>query len=299
MQKISPFLWFDRNCEEALHFYTNLFPNSKIESIQKYPDEALEEHMKGMEGKILTAVFTLNGYRFMALDGGPVFKPTPGISFFVHCKTEEEVQTYWDALSKDGKELMPLDKYDFSEKYGWCQDKYGFSWQITLSKDTSHVITPSLLFVQSVAGKATEAMNFYTSVFPNSNVGMTAPYPPAAQEKEGAIMYGEFTLMDQQFVAMDSSMSDHHFSFTEAISFYVECTDQKEVDTYWEALSSVSESEQCGWLKDKYGVSWQIIPSQLGKLMSDPDPEKATRVMQAMLQMKKIVIEDLEKAYKG
>lgn len=297
MQKITPFIWFDNNAKEAVTFYTNLFPNSKIETIQYYPEGSNDPHMKGMEGKVLTAVFELNGYRFMALDGGPLFKKTPAISFFVNCKTEEEVQTYWDALSDGGKELMPLQKYDFSEKYGWIEDKYGVSWQITLNPEAQETIMPSLLFVQNVAGKATEAMNLYTSLFPDSKVGMTAPYPAEVKEKEGAIMYGDFMLCNQKFAAMDSSMEDHHFTFTEAISLYVDCEDQEEVDKYWNALTADGgEESQCGWLKDKYGVSWQIIPKQLGELMGK---DKSGKVLEAMMQMKKIVVADLEKAYEG
>lgn len=301
MQKITPFLWFDTNAEEAMSFYVDVFSNrpgasagsSKIVNIQRYPDNVDAEEMKGMQGKVLTGVFELNGYRFMALDGGPIFKKTPAISFFINCKSQEEVQTFWNAFGDGGTIRMPLEKYDFSEKYGWIEDKYGVNWQVML-KDNSNPITPSLMFVQDVSGRATEAMNLYKSIFPDSKVEITTPYPPEANEKEGAIMYGEFTLFGQKFVAMDSS-TDHQFTFTEGISLYVECEDQEEVDKYWNALTSYGGQEsQCGWLKDKYGVSWQIIPKQLGELMSK---DTSGRVMQAMLGMKKIVVSDLEKAY--
>jgi len=166
LQKIIPFLWFDKEAEEAINFYVSVFnsapnsaKNSKIVSIQRYPTEALSPQMQGMEGKVLTAVFELSGQRFMALDGGPLFK------------------------------------------------------------------------------------------------------------------------------------------FTEATSLYVECADQQEVDHYWEKLSAVPEAERCGWLKDKYGLSWQIIPKRMGELLSDKDEIKAKKVMDAMLKMKKIIIADLEKAY--
>jgi len=158
MQKIVPHLWFDNNAEEAINFYISIFPNSKIISLRRYPDNVPEGPMQGFEGKLLTGIFELNGQRFMALDGGPIFK------------------------------------------------------------------------------------------------------------------------------------------FNESISFYVECADQTEVDYYWERLSAVPESEQCGWLKDKFGLSWQIIPKRMGELMSDPDQDKVFRVSQAMLQMKKIDIAELEAA---
>ncbi len=157
MQKITPFLWFDRNAEEAMNFYTSIFPNSKIVSIKRYPDGITEGPMKGFDGKVLTAVFELLGQQFMCLDGGPFFKATG------------------------------------------------------------------------------------------------------------------------------------------AVSFYLECEDQKEVDKYWERLSEGGDSnaQQCGWLQDKYGFSWQIIPKQLPELLNNPDKTKADKAMQAMLKMKKIVIKDL------
>ena len=160
-QKITPFLWFEDQAEEAMNFYTSVFKNSKIVSTHYYPEGSDDPHMKGMEGKVLTGIFELEGQKFMCLDGGPIFK------------------------------------------------------------------------------------------------------------------------------------------FNESISFYVECEGQEEVDELWGKLSAVPESEQCGWLKDKYGVSWQIIPKQLGEYLSSPDKEKAGRAMQAMMQMKKIEIAKLKEAYEG
>jgi predicted 3-demethylubiquinone-9 3-methyltransferase (glyoxalase superfamily) len=172
MQKITTYLWFDKNAEEAMNFYTSLFSakggsssggkDSKIVSINYYPEGSDDPHLKGMEGKVINGIFELNGQRFMAIDGGPLFK------------------------------------------------------------------------------------------------------------------------------------------FTEAISLYVDCEDQEEVDHLWEKLTADGgEESQCGWLKDKYGLSWQIIPKQLGELLGGSDPEKAGRAMQAMMQMQKIVIADLQKAYDG
>jgi predicted 3-demethylubiquinone-9 3-methyltransferase (glyoxalase superfamily) len=164
MQKITPSLWFDKNAEEAMNYYVEVFSGrpgassgtSKIVSIQYYPDNVDDEHMKGMEGKVLNGIFELDGHRFICLDGGPIF------------------------------------------------------------------------------------------------------------------------------------------TFNESISFIVDCEDQNEVDYFWEKLSAVPESEQCGWCKDKFGLSWQIIPKQLGELMSDPDKEKSGRVMKAMLSMKKIDVAQLK-----
>jgi predicted 3-demethylubiquinone-9 3-methyltransferase (glyoxalase superfamily) len=164
-QKITPFLWFDSQAEEAMNFYVSVFngsphktTDSKIITIKRYPEGIDDEHMKGMEGKVLTGVFELEGRQFMALDGGPIFK------------------------------------------------------------------------------------------------------------------------------------------FTEAVSMLVDCKDQQEIDYFWEKLSSVPASEQCGWCKDKYGLSWQVVPSSMEKWLSDPDTEKSNRAMTAMMKMKKIVIKELEEA---
>jgi predicted 3-demethylubiquinone-9 3-methyltransferase (glyoxalase superfamily) len=161
VQKITPSLWFENNCEEAINYYVSIFPSSKIVNLQYYPEGITEGPAAGMDGKVLTGIFELAGQRFMALDGGPMFK------------------------------------------------------------------------------------------------------------------------------------------FNPAISFAVDCADQEEVDHYWEKLSAVPEAEQCGWCQDKYGVSWQIVPSILGEYMSDPDPEKVARVMAAFMQMKKYDIAKLTAAYEG
>jgi predicted 3-demethylubiquinone-9 3-methyltransferase (glyoxalase superfamily) len=193
---------------------------------------------------------------------------------------------------------MPLDTYPFSEKYGWIQDKYGLSWQVILSQDAvGQTIVPSLMFVGDQAGKAEEAIRFYAEVFGDAAVGDVARYGANQEpDREGTVAYADFRLEGQPFAAMDSARQ-HDFTFNEAISFYVECETQGEVDALWEKLSAVPESEQCGWLKDQYGVSWQIIPKRLGELMNDPDPEKSGRVLEAMLQMKKIDVAQLEAAY--
>lgn len=166
-QKITPFLWFNKQAEEAINFYVSVFSasprktaESKVVSIKRYPDGPLEGPMKGMEGKVLTAVFELEGQTFMALDGGPFFKATGAVSFYVECGSQEEVDYFWEKLTQGGN----------------------------------------------------------------------------------------------------------------------------------------SQAQQCGWLMDKYGFSWQVIPTALPKLLGDPDKQKADRVMQAMLKMKKIVVADLEKA---
>jgi predicted 3-demethylubiquinone-9 3-methyltransferase (glyoxalase superfamily) len=300
MQKIIPCLWFDRNAEKAMAFYTSLFNHSEIKSIKRYPDGPLEGPMEGMQGQVLTAIFVLEEFQFMALDGGPLFEFNPSVSFFVNCESREEINSLWEKLSQGGEALMPLAEYPFNPWYGWIQDRYGLSWQlIQVEGGTEQKIVPSMMFVGDHAGEAEEAIRFYASVFDGSRIGDIARYgPDQTPEEEGTVAYAPFGLAGQQFAAMDSAR-EHGFSFTEAISMYVECRSQEEVDHYWQALSAVPEAEQCGWLKDQYGLSWQIIPRQLGEWMNDPDPERAGRVMDSMLKMKKIDIGELEKAFQG
>ncbi|MCF8240557.1 MAG: VOC family protein [Melioribacteraceae bacterium] len=307
MQKITPCLWFDTQAEEAALFYTSLFDNSKIGKTAHH-DESSAQASGQSVGSALTIEFEINGYKFLGLNGGPHFKLNPSVSFFLNFdpskdnKAKEKLDSVWEKLSKDGEVLMPLDKYPFSEHYGWVQDKYGVSWQLILTNpdgDDKPFIVPSFLFVGNVCGKAEEAGDFYISVFKDSKRGQIARYPAGMEpDTEGTIMFTDFLIEKQWFAAMDSAR-EHNFNFSEGISFIVNCGTQEEVNYYWNNLSSVPEAEQCGWLKDKYGVSWQIIPDALPKLLTDPDKEKAGRAMQAMLQMKKIEIADLEKAYNG
>lgn len=237
----------------------------------------------------------------MAISAGPIFKFNPSISFLVACKSKEEVDVLWKKLSVGGKALMPLDKYPFSEKYGWTADKYGLSWQIMFFGDIpiKQKITPVIMFVGALAGKAEEAMKFYASIFKNSKIGDAMRYSKGQEpDKEGTIAYGGFTLEGQEFAAMDSA-HQHKFSFSEAISFIVSCKTQEEIDYYWGKLSAVPESEQCGWLKDKYGVSWQIVPNIMEEIMKNGTKEQIDRVTQAFLPMKKFDIAKLKKAYEG
>jgi len=308
MQKISPCLWFDDNCEEAVNFYTSVFPNSRIDSIQRYPDGMQEGPMKGMDGKILTAVFELDGLAFQALDGGPMFKMNPSVSFMVNFDPSRDpeaaahLDALWEKLAEGGTALMALGEYPFSKRYGWIQDRFGVSWQFILTDpegEPRQSVIPSLLFVGDVCGKAEEALNHYVSIFKDSRMGTVAKYPAGMEpDKEGTAMFAEAMLAGQWIVAMDSAHT-HEFSFSEAVSFSVECADQAEVDYFWKKLTDGGSESMCGWLKDKYGVSWQVVPKRLGELMLDPDKEKVARVTAALMEMRKFDIAALERAAAG
>lgn len=273
-----PCLWFDGKAKEAAEFYMPLFKHSKL--IAENPTVVLWE---------------INGKKIMGLNGGPMFKINPSISLFVLCETTEETITLWEKLREGGTVMMPLDKYPWSECYGWLQDKYGMTWQISLvyNKGDKASLTPCLLFTDKRFGQAEAALNFYTTTFKNSSKESVILYPKE-DANAGKLMYSEFTLNQFPMIAMDGP-GEHKYTFNEAVSLVIECDTQNEIDYYWNALTADGGQEsQCGWLKDKFGISWQVVPSILGKLMSDP--ERGQRVMQAFLKMKKFDIEALMKA---
>ncbi len=271
-------LWFDGKAKEAAQFYCSVFPDLAITSENP-----------------MVVIIESSGQKFMLLNGGPHFKINPSVSFYVVCETHEEVDRSWKSLIDGGSALMPLDKYDWSEKYGWVQDRFGVNWQLTYGKveDVGQKFTPTLMFARSMAGKAEQAIQFYTSVFQGSSVKLIARYSASDHDVEGTIKHAQFRLGAKVFMAMDSSMP-HQFGFNEAVSFVVNCDTQDEIDYYWERLSAVPEAERCGWLKDQFGVSWQIVPTILGKLMSDPS--RSERVIKAFMQMKKFDVEKLKQA---
>jgi predicted 3-demethylubiquinone-9 3-methyltransferase (glyoxalase superfamily) len=290
MQKIIPNFWFDKEAREATAFYVSIFANSKIKNITTITGTP--------SGDSDIVTFNLSGQEFMAISAGPYFKLNPSISMFVVFDNEEEIDEVWNKLIAGGKELMTFKSYPWANKYGWLQDKYGLSWQLSMSENhkLEQKITPLLMFTNAVAGKTKEAVQYYASIFPNSKIEMLVPYEKGEGDKEGFIKHSRFTLDGQNFMAMDSSLK-HDFTFNEAISFVVNCDTQERIDYYWGKLSAVPEAEQCGWLKDKYGVSWQIVPTVMNKMMTSGDKEKIARVTEAFLKMKKFDIKTLQDAF--
>jgi predicted 3-demethylubiquinone-9 3-methyltransferase (glyoxalase superfamily) len=291
MQKITPHLWFDKEAKEAAELYVSIFgKSSKIKNISTLDNTP--------SGSVDLVSFELLGREFMAISAGPLFKFNPSVSFHVLCKTKSEVDAIWEKLSEGGTVLMELGAYPFSERYGWVQDRFRLSWQINFfdEVDVKEKITPVIMFVGKVCGKAEEAINFWSSVFREARVANIFRYGKGQEpDKEGTVKYAAFSLLGQEFGAMDSA-HQHLFAFNEAISFIVNCEKQEEIDYYWRKLSADSKAEQCGWLKDKYGLSWQIVPSGMGEMLKGNDREKIARVTQAFLKMKKFDIAELEQA---
>jgi predicted 3-demethylubiquinone-9 3-methyltransferase (glyoxalase superfamily) len=293
MQKITPHLWFDTEAVEAAEFYSSTLPDSKVTNVTTIQDTP--------SGDTDVVSFELMGQPFMAISAGPLFTFTPAVSFLISCTTKEEVDTLWARLAEGGTALMPLESYPFSERYGWTEDRYGLSWQIMFvgEEQRGQLITPTLMFTGEVCGKAEEAISFYASVFPDSKVGPILRYGQDEDpDDEGTIKHASFLLEGEEFAAMDSAHG-HNFGFNEAISFLVSCETQEEIDHYWDSLSAVPEAEQCGWLKDRYGLSWQVVPSAMDEMMRTGTKEQLARVTEAFLKMTKFDIAELRRAYEG
>lgn len=289
MNKIVPHFWYDTQATQAGRFYKSVFPDASVSDETTLKDTP--------SGDAPTLTITIAGQEFMLLSAGPIFKKNPSISIRMDFNDKQELEKVWNQLSENGKVMMPLDSYPFSALYGWVQDKYDVSWQLMHNEDisTNHRLTPTLMFTEQQAGKAEEAIKFYTDIFKDSKIEQIDKYEEGEDPSNG-IKYAGFTLEGQEFAAMDSGL-DHGFTFNEGISLIVYCKDQDEIDYYWEKLSAVPEAEQCGWLKDKFGVSWQIIPTAMKDMMNENDPEKLDKVTQAFLKMKKFDIKELERAY--
>jgi predicted 3-demethylubiquinone-9 3-methyltransferase (glyoxalase superfamily) len=291
MQTITPFLWFDKEAKEAAKFYTSIFKNSRIKNTATLHDTP--------SGTVDLLTIDLLGHEFRLMNAGPLFKFTPAVSFLVACETKEEVDTLWKEFSKGGSALMELGEYPFSERYGRTQDRYGLSWQVMFmgDREIDQKIVPTLMFVGERCGKAEEAINFYASVFHNAKVGHIVRYGKNEEpDKAGTIRHAGVALEGQSFAVMDSARA-HNFTFSEAISFMVRCTTQEEIDYFWPKLSVDPNAEQCGWLKDKFGVSWQIVPAVLDEMLQDKNETRVGRVTEAFLKMKKFDIAKLKEAY--
>ncbi|QYM76558.1 VOC family protein [Leucobacter luti] len=299
-QRIVPNIWCSGTAGDAGSFYSQALPNTSFEIESRYPTTGLLPFQEPLAGEPLTVAVSVGGYRLTLVNAGDEFRPNQSISLMLNfdplnysggvLAARAELDATWEALADGGEVLMPLGEYPFSARYGWVADRYGVNWQLMLTDpagDPRPFVIPSLLFGAGVQNRAAEAIDFYVSVFSNAAAGMRAPYGestgPASAD---ALMFGEFRIGEQWFAAMDSGVEQQE-SFSCGVSLEVKCEDQEEIDRLWEALSAVPEAEQCGWLADKFGVSWQIVPENMGELMERPD------AFPHMLQMKKLIIAEI------
>ncbi len=297
MQKIVPHLWYDGAAEEAARRYADLVPGSAVGAIVRYPDVGQEVH--GREpGSVMFLEARLGDTTLVLLNGGPLFRFTPAVSLFVTLDDAAALDRLWDGLSEGGTVMMPLDRYDWSERYGWVADRWGLNWQVMLGRGAVRTVVPELMFAGDKAGKAEEALAFYAALFAGGSVdGIVRHEAGAAGQKPGSLAHGEVRFGDDAIKAMDNAGAD--FAFNEALSILVECDDQAEVDRLWSALSAVPEAEACGWLKDRYGVSWQITPRALEAMMTSGDPAAVRRLTASFMRMKKLDLATLERAFAG
>ncbi|SHM35168.1 Glyoxalase superfamily enzyme, possibly 3-demethylubiquinone-9 3-methyltransferase [Cyclobacterium lianum] len=292
---IVPCLWFDQEAEEAVNFYSDVFGDMTVGTITRYGKEGAEQRKKP-EGTVLSVSFTLHGQEFLALNGGSMYQHSPGISFYVTCETMAEADAVWKALAAGGSVLMPYDQYPWSEKYGWLNDRFGLSWQISLGKlsDVKQKFVPSLMFVGEKFGKAAPAIDYYLEVFQPAALEGIARYEEQDPDETGKIKHAQFYLGGNTFMIMESSLA-HAFDISPAVSFMIICEEQEEIDYFWDRLTrGDGGAVQCGWLYDQFGVSWQVVPRMLSEGMKDP--EKAGKLMAAFMPMKKLDIPTLERA---
>ena len=266
-----PAIWFDSNAAEAFDFYCKIFPHSQI---------------KKSSAVVISA--DLYETSLIGINGGPIFKPNNSISFMVICEDKSEISKYWEMLTNEGTVLMPLQEYPWSPHYGWLNDKYSVGWQLYLGKRSdvnNQSIVPTLMFCGEQQGRCNDALQFYESLFSSFKLQGTLRYNEG--DVKGQIMHSQFTANGFTIMAMDSGVPQD-FTFNEGISIVVPCIDQKEIDYYWDAITKDGEESQCGWCKDQFGVSWQIVPANLDEILQS-QPESWKNLM----KMKKIIINQL------
>jgi len=300
MPNITPHLWYDKNTAlQAAKFYVSVFGG----------DSAIHGNTDLIDtpsGEVNMVDFTLLGQNFSAISAGPEFKFNPSVSFMVNFDpstdpaADTKIKSVWEKLSDGGTMRMPLQEYPFSKCYGWVADKYGLDWQLILTNpdgDPRPAIIPSLMFAADNFGNAAAATAFYRSVFKTGQNGIQVPYgAEQGADLKGKVMFSDFKLNNLWFTAMDGP--GQPFKFNEAISFMISCESQSEIDYYWEKLSAHPEAEQCGWCKDKFGLSWQIVPTTLSEMLQG-SAEQVQRVTQTFLKMKKFDIAALQQVFDG
>lgn len=290
-QKIIPHLWFEDRAEEAASLYASLVPGSRVESVARYGSAGFEVHGRPA-GSVMSVSLVLGGLRTIAINGGPHLRPTPAVSYLVAFADVQALDRAWEALADGGRVRMPLGAYPWSARYGWLDDRWGMSWQLRLSApgdDGETTVEPALMFT-GPPGEAEAAIDHYVAVFPDARADILARHDGSGPDPEGALNYARLRIAGQELGVVGSS-AVHDFTFSEANAFVVACDDQAEIDRYWSALSAVPEAERCGWLKDRFGVSWIVGPRHLPELLASPKPE----VTEAFLRMGKIDVAALER----
>jgi len=296
---IAPCIWLDDQAEAAAGLYTSVFPGSRVTATSRYPS-TFDNPGGKPRGSVLTVEVELSGTPFSLLNGGPAFTINPTISFFAFTSGIDETERMVAALADGGSFLMELGEYPWSPRYAWVQDRHGVSWQVMTTAGPERPeprIVPCLMFSGAVAGRAAEALRRYASIFPDGSVESLEHYEPGEGPPD-MLKHGRARLAGNSLVAMDSHL-EHAAAFNEAVSLQVLCRDQAEVDHFWSGLGDGGEEGPCGWLKDRFGVSWQVVPTAFMEMMkageaAGPGYERAFK---AMLDMKKLDLATLQAAF--
>lgn len=299
MQKIVPHLWFKGDAEEGAEFYLATFRHAgtaaEIVDRETYPSENLPDFQRPMAGQTLSVELMIGDYRLVLINATEEgFSINPAISFFVNFDpsvdpaARENLEKLWEGLREGGTELMPLGEYPHSLCYGWIQDRFGVSWQLMLTDPAGQprpYLIPSLMFSGPAQNLAGPARDRYVGLFPDSRRGASAEYgETTGPATPGAQMFTDFQLAGQWFAAMDSAV-EQQLTFNPGISLLYYAADQAEIDRLWTELSTDPAAEACGWLRDEFGVSWQIAPHNIRELLQRPG------AYQKLLEMKKIQID--------
>ncbi len=295
MKRITPFLWFEKDIQAITDYYSSIFPN--ITSSDEH------EINNTPSGSVQTKTIYIYGVRFDLMTAGPYLPYNPTVSFIINTESVNEAEKLWNKITLEGKILMPLGTYDFAAIYGWAQDKYGVSWQVMFrtGEQSQQKITSTLMFCGDVCGRAEEAMNFYVNIFKNSHTDYCEKYDGTEpfNDIRAKTKHAGFTLDGSAFSVLDSGMISP-LTFDQSVSFVVNCADQAEVDYYYsELIKDGGKEVECGWVSDKFGVPWQVVPTRMLTMLSTGTPDQIKRVTESFMQMKKFDIQTLENAFEG
>ncbi len=270
---VYPCIWFNSEAGSAAKYYCSIFRDSEM-----------------LRSNAMVSTFKLHGTKIMGLNGGPRYKPTGAVSYFIYCGGMDTFNHYFKELSAGGRVVLPAGKYGWSEHYAWVTDRYGVDWQLDVDDIRSpQKIVPTLLFVNEKRDAVRSAIGHYATIFSTFRNLLESPYPNSSAAPP-PLLFAQFKINHFVMNAM-SSKENHDFDFSPGNSFVIECNTQAEIDHYWDKLGEGGRFDQCGWLTDKFGISWQVVPAVLSELMNNP--EKGERVIRAFLQMQKFDIESL------
>ncbi|WP_105114626.1 VOC family protein [Streptococcus suis] len=287
MQAIIPHLWYDTEAKEAAAFYVDLF-GGKIDWTYTITDTP--------SGDADLVQFQLGDMTLSAISAGPYFKLNESMSLMVSVGDKAELTRLYEALSDGGHVLMPLAEYPFSPYYVWLEDRFGLSWQLSYAPDLDkpYQFDICLLFSQDQVGLAQPMLDYYKDKLPQAHLGRLSYYGEGEAAVAAAkLNYAELFIGDQKIIAMDHGYGGVA-SFNEAFSFMVYVDSQEEAESWYEKVSAVPEAEICGWAKDQFGISWQIVPRILMEAYDSASPEKVKAVNAAVMTMKRLDIATIQ-----